>query len=65
MKHTHEYEVINHPDPTADVKALGIKGIEIRRCKTCQKVMPFVLIKTGWIQLLEDRESDKEDILLA
>jgi hypothetical protein len=65
MKHKHDYETVYHPSPTAEVKVIGVKATEIRRCKACQKEMPFVLTKDGWFQLFEDKEADEKDILLA
>ncbi|HSB52465.1 MAG TPA: hypothetical protein VLD40_07375 [Dissulfurispiraceae bacterium] len=65
MKHIHDYETVYHQIPTAEVKALGVKATEIRKCKTCQKEMPFVQIRDTWVQLFEDREYDEKDILLA
>lgn len=47
------------------MKALGIKAAEIRKCKTCQVEMTFVLTKDGWVQLFEDKEPDERDVLLA
>ncbi len=65
MKHKHRYEAIYHPALTSKTMALGIKAAEIRKCATCQKEMTFVLTKDGWFPLFEDKESDKQDILLA
>jgi len=65
MKHRHEYEPIFHPNPAAEMKALGIKAAEIRKCRTCQVEMTFVLTKDGWFQFFEDKEADERDVLLA
>lgn len=66
MKHTHRYETISHHGITSELMDLGIKAAEIRKCKTCHKEMPFVLIhKDEWFPLFDDRESDEQDILLA
>jgi len=65
MKHKHTYETVSHHSPTSDTKALGIRAAEIRKCHTCKKEMIFVLTKDGWLQLFEDTESSKQDILLA
>ncbi len=65
MKHRHEYEAVNHPNPSSEAKTLGIKATEMRKCKTCQKVMPFVMIKKEWVPLFDDPESHDEGILLA
>jgi len=65
MKHKHEYESVYHPSPTAEVKALGIREAEIRRCKTCNKEIILVLTKDGWFPLLDDHKPDEHDILLA
>ena len=65
MKHKHEYESVYHPSPTAEVKALGIKEGEIRKCKTCNKETILVLLKDGWVPLFDDPKSDVHDILLA
>jgi hypothetical protein len=32
MKHKHDYETVYHPSPTAEVKVIGVKATEIRRC---------------------------------
>lgn len=66
MKHVHRYEPIAHPGVTSEVRDLGIQGAELRKCKTCQKEMPFVLIKKGtWVPLFDEREGSEQDILLA
>jgi hypothetical protein len=65
MKHRHEYEAVFHPNLAAEMKLLGIKAAEIRKCKTCQREMTFVLTRDGWVQLFEEKESDVRDVLLA
>lgn len=65
MEHRHEYEAVYHPNPSAPAKTIGIKAAEMRRCKTCLKEMPFVMIKNSWIPLFEDSESGDQGILLA
>lgn len=65
MKHRHEYESIYHPSPTTEAKALGIAAVEIRKCTVCHEEMTFVLTKSQWFPLFEDRESEDKDILLA
>jgi hypothetical protein len=65
MNHVHEFESVYHPTPSAEVRSLGIKAAEIRKCKTCHKEVPFVLTQQGWIQLFEDKEPDERDILFA
>jgi hypothetical protein len=47
------------------VKDHGILAVEIRKCKGCQREIPFVLIKNKWLPLFEDLGSDDQDILLA
>ncbi len=66
MKHVHKYETVSHHGITSEVMDLGIKAAEIRRCKKCNKEMPFVLIhKDKWVPLFDERESNEKDILLA
>ncbi len=65
MKHRHEYEPVYHPNPTAEMKAIGIKAIELRKCKTCNGEMTFVLTKDGLFRLFEEMESSEKDVLLA
>ncbi len=65
MEHRHEYETVYHPSPSTEAKIIGIKSAEMRKCRTCQKVMPFVMIKKDWVPLFEDHESGDQGILLA
>lgn len=66
MKHVHKYETISHHGITSELMDLGIKAAEIRKCKKCQKEMPFVLIQKGeWVPLFDEMESNERDILLA
>jgi hypothetical protein len=65
MKHRHDYEALYHPAPSAEAKTIGIKAAEMRKCKTCQKEMPFVMIKKDWVPLFEDPDSGDQGILLA
>ncbi len=65
MKHRHEYEAVYHPNLSSAAKTLGIKAVEMRKCKTCQKEMPFVMIKKEWFPLFEDPDSADQGILMA
>lgn len=65
MKHTHDYEAYLHPELTEEAKALGIKAVELRKCKACGKEMTFIWTRDGWHPLFEDREAEGQDILLA
>jgi hypothetical protein len=65
MKHVHDFESVYHPTPAAEIRSLGILAAEIRKCKTCQREVPFVLTRQGWTQLFEDKEQDERDILFA
>jgi hypothetical protein len=65
MEHKHDYVAVYHPNPSAPAKEIGIRAIEMRKCKSCQKVMPFVMIHHGWVPLFEDTESGDQGILLA
>ncbi|MBI4684586.1 MAG: hypothetical protein HY755_05260 [Nitrospirae bacterium] len=66
MKHVHKYESISHHSITSELMELGIEAAEIRRCKTCQKEIPFLLTRKGkWHPLFQDAESNEQDILLA
>lgn len=65
MKHKHEFEAVYHPTPTAEAKALGVKSAEIRKCKTCDKEMIFVLAKNKWFPLFEYQEPEEQGVLLA
>jgi hypothetical protein len=63
--HVHEYEAVSHPVLSPGARSLGIKSAEIRKCKGCQKEMPFILTKDRWVALFEDPDADDRDILLA
>jgi len=65
MKHRHEYEAVYHPNLSAEAKTVGLRAVEMRRCKTCLKEMPFIMIKKEWFPLFEDPESGDQGILLA
>jgi len=66
MKHVHTYEPVSHHGVTAELMDLGIRAAEIRKCGTCQKMMPFVQTKKGeWFPLFDDIETDEKDILMA
>jgi len=65
MKHKHDFESIYHPTPSSEVKDHGILAVEIRKCRGCQKEIPFVLINNKWLPLFEVLVSDDQDILLA
>ncbi len=65
MEHRHEYETASRPAVSPEARELGVRGTELRKCKTCGKVMPFVLIQENWIPLFEDIETGEKDILLA
>jgi hypothetical protein len=64
-RHEHEYEPVYHPNPTSEMKALGIKAIELRKCRTCQAEMTYILTKDGLFKLYEEIEPDEKDVLLA
>lgn len=64
-KHKHEYEPYLHPGVSPQAEGLGIQGIELSRCRGCQKEMVRVMTKDGWVPLLEERERGEQDILLA
>lgn len=63
--HVHEYETVSHPVPSPGARSLGITSAEIRKCRKCQKEMPFILTKDRWIALFEDPDVDEKEILLA
>ncbi|GAB4389623.1 MAG: hypothetical protein Kow0025_16150 [Thermodesulfovibrionales bacterium] len=63
--HRHDYEPVFHPSLTQEARELGLKGAEIRKCKTCGKEMPFVWIREDWVPLFEETERSEKDILLA
>jgi hypothetical protein len=66
MKHIHKYETISHHGITEELMDLGIKAAEIRKCRKCEKEMPFVLTQKGkWFPLFDDSQSEDKDILLA
>jgi hypothetical protein len=64
-RHEHEYEPVFHPTPTPEMKALGIKAIELRQCRTCKAEMTYVLTKDGLFKLFEEMETSEKDVLLA
>jgi hypothetical protein len=63
--HVHEYEAVSHPVPSPGARSLGIKSAEIRKCRKCEKEMPFILAKDRWVALFEDPDADDQEILLA
>jgi hypothetical protein len=63
--HVHDYEAVSHPAPSPGARSLGIKSAEIRKCRKCQKEMPFILVKDRWVALFEDPDVDEQEILLA
>jgi hypothetical protein len=65
MEHRHNYETVSRPAVSPEARELGVRGTELRKCKDCEKVMPFVLIHEKWIPLFEDSETGEKDILLA
>ncbi|MCI0468501.1 MAG: hypothetical protein L0Y62_00365 [Nitrospirae bacterium] len=65
MKHKHEYEPVFHPTPSLKAKEIGIKAIEIRRCKTCQRELIFISSKGENFPLYEDKDTSEQDILMA
>lgn len=65
MEHKHDYEAYYHPSVTPELGELGIKAGELRKCRTCEKVMPFVETKDGWFPLFTEKALDEQDILLA
>lgn len=65
MNHVHDFKSVYHPTPSAELRALGIKAAEIRRCTACGKEMPFLLTARGWMQVFEEKEQDNRDILFA
>lgn len=66
MKHVHKYETEAHLGINPRLMEIGVRSAEIRKCMTCLKEMTFVQIREGdWLPLLDDRETDEQDILLA
>lgn len=66
MKHVHKYEPISHHGINPELMKLGLQSAEVRKCPKCQKEMIFVSTKKGdWFPVLDDRESEEQDILLA
>ncbi len=65
MGHKHEYESYYHPTVTPEARELGIKAVELRRCKGCEAEMTFVLTDGEWFPLFEYTEPDEQDILMA
>ena len=65
MGHKHEYESYYHPTVTPGARELGIKAVELRRCKTCEAEMTFVLTDDEWFPLFEYTAPDEQDILMA
>ncbi len=65
MGHKHEFEAYFHPYVTDKARGLGIKSVELRKCKGCGKEMTVVLTDKEWFPLFEYRDSDEQDILLA
>ncbi len=66
MKHIHKYEPVSHHGIRSELIELGLQAAEIRRCSKCHKEMTFVQTKKGeWIPLIDERETDEQDILMA
>ncbi len=66
MKHVHRYETEAHLGINPELNELGIQSAEIRKCRVCHKEITFVQTRKGdWLPLLDDREADEQDILLA
>mgnify|MGYP001568967397 FL=1 len=66
MKHIHKYKTEAHLGINPRLIEMGVQSAEIRKCRTCHKEMTFVQIREGdWLPLLDDRETDEQDILLA
>lgn len=66
MKHIHKYETVSHHGITSELSELGLQSAEIRKCSKCKKEKIFVLTQKGeWFPLIDERESDEQDILLA
>jgi hypothetical protein len=64
-EHHHDYEAYYHPNVTPKARELGIKAVELRKCKLCDKELTFILTDTDWFPLFEYKEADEQDILLA
>ena len=66
MKNVNRYETEAHLGINQRLMEIGVRSAEIRKCRTCHKEMTFVQIREGdWLPLLDDRETDEQDILLA
>jgi len=66
MDHIHKYETLSRHGIPSELMEFGIEAAELRRCKKCNKEMPFLLTKKGtWVPLFEERETAEQDILLA
>ena len=66
MNHVHIYESVSHHGISTELMEFGIEAAEIRKCKKCEKEMPFLLTRKGsWIALFADSETNQQDILLA
>ncbi len=66
MKHIHQYKTHLHQRLSKELANSGIEAAEIRRCRECDREMPFVMTRKGtWLPLFEESSSDEQDILLA
>jgi hypothetical protein len=65
VEHEHEYETISHPSISSEAGTLGITAAELRKCRTCQKIIIFIMTSNRWIPLFDERELGEQDILLA
>lgn len=64
-EHRHEYEAYYHPDVTQKARELGIRAVELRRCKTCGREMTFVRTDGDWFPVFDYRDTREQDILMA
>ena len=53
MVHKHEYETIHELGLEPSARDMGIESAEIRRCKSCDKEMTFILKDKAWLPLFK------------
>jgi len=64
-EHRHEFEAYYHPDVSQKARELGVRAVELRKCRTCGRELTLVRTDGDWFPLFIYRDADEQDILLA
>lgn len=65
MVHKHEYETVERHAVSAEARAKGIEGAEIRKCKDCGHEAVFLHVQGDWLLLFDETEKSGKSIQLA